>query len=244
MAIERLDKLLASQGIGSRKEVSRLIRDGRVKVNETIQQRPEYKVDPQQDTMAVDGEPIRFQRYLYLMMNKPRGVVSASKDPKCPTVIDLVPSQWRRRGLFPAGRLDKDTEGLLIITDDGEFAHQMLSPKKKIYKLYEAKVKGTVGDKEIAQFQEGIVFADGVQCLPAELTVVGRGEATVAQVKICEGKFHQVKKMFLAVGCEVIQLKRLKIGELSLDTQLNPGECREIVEIERKLALGQAISTK
>lgn len=237
MAKQRLDKLLASQGVGSRKEVSRLIRNGRVWVNSAVERRPECKVDPEQDAVALDGESIRFQRYLYLMMNKPKGVVSASRDPKCPTVVDLVPPKWRRRGLFPAGRLDKDTEGLLIITDDGEFAHRMLSPKKRIYKLYEAQVKGSVGEREIARFQEGIVFSDGTQCLPAELTVISRGETTTTQVEICEGKFHQVKKMFLALGCEVIQLKRLKIGNLALDSRLKPGECREIVETERNLAL-------
>lgn len=244
VAMERLDKLLASQGVGSRKEVTRLIRAGRVMVDGTAEKRPEDKFDPEQAEIWVEGKQLRFQRYLYLMMNKPKGVVSASSDPRCKTVVDLVPEQWRRKGLFPAGRLDKDTEGLLIITDDGAFAHQMLSPKKHVYKLYEAVVSGTVGEREIQKFREGIMFADGTQCLPAELKVTGCGEETTTQVKICEGKFHQIKKMFLAVGCEVVQLKRLKIGNLPLDSTLEPGKCREISEKERKMIFGQAFSTK
>lgn len=232
MPMERLDKILASQAVGSRSEVRALMKKGRVRVNGEVVKKPETKADPEADAILVDGAPLAFKRHLYLMMNKPAGVVSASSDARMQTVLDLVPPELFRRGLFPAGRLDRDTEGLLIITDDGGFAHRMLSPKSGVYKLYEAVVSAPVGEREIALFREGVCFQDGVRCLPAELTVLSPGEHPKVRVRICEGKFHQIKKMFLAVGCEVLQLKRVKIGNLMLDQNLEGGKCREITPEE------------
>lgn len=244
MAKERLDKLLSSQGLGSRKEVARLIRTGQVVVDGNVEKRPESKWDGEKAEILVQGSLLSVQKFCYLMMNKPKGVVSASRDPRCKTVVDLVPDKWRRPGLFPAGRLDKDTEGLLIITNDGDFAHHMLSPKKHVFKRYEAVISGTVGVPEIQRFQEGIVLSDGTKCLPAQLQVMERGETERVQVEICEGKFHQIKRMFYAVDCDVLQLKRLSIGALELDRALEPGMCREISEEERNLVFLRAFSTK
>ena len=244
MAKERLDKLLASQGMGSRKEVAHLIRTGQVIVDGNLEKHPESKWDPETASIVINGRSLLFQRFCYLMMNKPKGVISASNDPRCRTVIDLVPEKWRRKGLFPAGRLDKDTEGLLIITNDGDFAHRMLSPKKQVFKLYEAEVSGKIGEDQIQKFQEGIILEDGTKCLPAQLQVVRCDETSTVHVWICEGKFHQIKRMFLAVNSEVLRLKRLQIGQLALDQALEPGICREISEKERKLVFLQAFSTK
>ncbi len=234
MPMQRLDKILASQSVGSRSEVRALIKRGRVRLNGEVAKKPELKADPETDKIEIGEELLHFKRHVYLMMNKPGGVVSASNDTRMRTVIDLVPESLFRRGLFPAGRLDRDTEGLLIITDDGDFAHRMLSPKSAVYKLYEAQVSAPIGEREIALFREGIRFQDGTSCLPAELTVLCAGETPKVQVRICEGKFHQIKKMFLTVGCKVLQLKRVKIGGLVLDEKLKPGECREMSEEERR----------
>lgn len=233
--MERLDKILASQGVGSRKEAGTLIRRGSVYVNGALVSRPETKVDPEQDEITVDGKALRFQKYIYLMMNKPAGVVSASRDSREVTVVDLVPDIFLRRGIFPAGRLDRNTTGLLILTDDGEFAHRMLSPKKHVYKLYEATVDGPVGESEVEKFASGVILEDGMVCLPAGLTVVKEGSVSETLVEIREGKFHQVKKMFLTVGRKVLRLKRVRIGSLELDKTLKEGECRELTKEELKL---------
>lgn len=238
MSLERLDKVLSNQNIGSRKEIRELAKKGLIKVNGEIEKRYDIKIDADKDKISVNGQNITIKRYIYIMMNKPAGIVSASRDPKAKTVIDLVPLELLRKGLFPAGRLDKDTEGLLIITNDGDFSHRMLSPKRHIYKLYEAVVKGEISQREIDLFRNGIVFNDGTRCLPAELVIDKSGENSIVKVKICEGKFHQVKKMFLAVGSEVLYLKRWRIGNLDLDESLKLGECRELTakELERIFA--------
>lgn len=233
--MERLDKILSSQGVGSRKEAGILIRRGLVHVNGILATRPETKTDPERDQITIEGKPLRFQRHVYLMMNKPAGVVSASRDSREKTVVDLVPPVLSRRDLFPAGRLDRDTTGLLILTDDGELAHRMLSPKKHVYKLYEASVDGPVGAEEIEKFAAGVALEDGTVCLPAGLTVVKQGTAWETLVEIREGKFHQVKKMFLAVGRRVLRLKRVRIGGLELDKTLKEGECRELTKEELAL---------
>ena len=224
----RLDKLLASQGLGSRKDVQKLIRGGAVAVNGEIERSVEHKADPQADVITVEGQPLAYKEYLYLMMNKPAGVVSASNDAKERTVVDLVPQPLRRRGLFPAGRLDRDTTGLLILTDDGDFAHRMLAPKKHVYKLYQAELEGSLPPDAESAFAAGITLNDGTLCLPARLEVVSPFPPVRARVWIREGKFHQVKKMFLSQGCRVTGLKRLQIGGLCLDPALGPGECREL----------------
>ena len=232
MPIERIDKILVSQGIGSRKEVKSRIKSGEVAVDGKILRDSAQKIDPENQNITVCGEELHFRRYLYLMMNKPKGVLSASRDTRQQTVLDLIPQKWYRKGLFPAGRLDIDTVGLIIITDDGEFAHKMLSPKKKVYKRYEAVVDGMVTEKEQEQFREGIEFLDGTVCLPAELLIRKSAKQSEVTIEICEGKFHQIKKMFLAVGMKVLFLKRVQIGKLRLDPHLKEGECRELTQEE------------
>ena len=233
--MERLDKILASQGTRSRKEVRLLLRSGRVTLDGAIVCEGAVKVDPQRQTICVDGQAMAYQKYLYLMLNKPAGVISAAQDLKTKTVVDLVPESLRRKGLFPVGRLDKDTEGLLLITDDGDYAHRVISPKKEVNKFYEAVLDGPVGEEEKRAFAQGIVFLDGTRCLPAGLEVLKEGPQPLVQICIREGKFHQVKKMAKAVGREVLKLKRVQIGALMLDEKLPAGACRDLTESERQL---------
>jgi 16S rRNA pseudouridine516 synthase len=228
---ERLDKILALQCVVSRKDAGALIRRGVVSVNGEAVKKSDFKVDTLNDEIKVNGEILNFKEHLYIMMNKPDGVLSAARDPKAKTVIDLLPENLFRRGLFPAGRLDKDTEGLLIITDDGDFAHRMLSPKKHIYKYYEAVLENPISQTDIEEFKNGVVLND-MTCLPAELVILKEGNNPIVKVKIREGKFHQVKRMFLARNNKVLKLKRVKIGGLNLDESLLPGEARELKEIE------------
>lgn len=229
--MERIDKILSSQNLGSRKEVKALIKKGAVKINSRVCKSSDEKADPETDEISVWEQKLDFQRHMYIMMNKPQGVLSASNDKKAKTVIDLLPPDLKRKGLFPASRLDKDTEGLLIITDDGDFAHKMLSPKKKVYKLYMAELDGRITQETVKAFEQGIVFADGTQCLPAVLEKSDDNDY-ISFVKICEGKFHQVKKMFLCCGLTVKYLKRLEIGGLSLDENLKPGMSRKLTSCE------------
>lgn len=236
MPLERLDKILASQNVGSRKQVGERIRHGEVAVNGTVIKRPEQKVDAEKDRISVNGNPVYFRRFLYLMMNKPAGVLSASRDAHARTVLDLLPPEWKRRGLFPAGRLDRDTTGLLIITDDGDYAHRILAPKSHVWKRYHALLDRPIEPEDIERFRKGVVLPE-FTCLPAELAVLSRNEAEnrgcLAEVKIREGKFHQVKKMFAACGKTVLQLKRVAVGGLSLDSNLEEGEIRVLSETER-----------
>lgn len=222
--MERLDKFLAAQGKGTRKEVGRLIRSGAVDVDGVPVRDPAAKVDPSRQTVAVGGNPILWQEHLYIMMNKPAGVLSATEDRRQKTVLDLLPEDLRRRGLFPAGRLDKDTTGLLLITDDGDLAHRMLSPKKHVYKLYQARLDAPVTPEDVRAFEEGVRWEEEVYA-PARLWA-GEGDSFVAFAQVHEGRFHQVKRMFQARGKTVLSLKRLKIGGLSLDSTLQEGECR------------------
>lgn len=222
--IERLDKFLAAQGKGTRKEVGRLIRSGAVAVDGVPVRDPAAKVDPSCQTVAVGGSPILWQEHLYIMMNKPAGVLSSTEDRRQKTVLDLLPEDLRRRGLFPAGRLDKDTIGLLLITDDGDLAHRMLSPKKHVYKLYQARLDAPVTPEDVRAFEEGVRWGEEVYA-PARLWA-GEGDSFVAFAQVHEGRFHQVKRMFQARGKTVLSLKRLKIGGLSLDSTLQEGECR------------------
>ena len=230
MPKERLDKVLASQNIGSRKESGALIRRGVVTVNGQVVRQADSKVDPEQDAIAVEGQALHFQRYSYIMMNKPAGVLSAARDARQETVLDLLPPELKRRGLFPAGRLDRDTEGLLLITDDGDFAHRMLAPKSHVYKLYVAELDLPATQEDVRAFAAGVELSDRI-CLPAELRLL---DATRVQVQICEGKFHQVKRMFAAVGHPLTALKRLEIGGVRLDEALAEGEFRPLTEAELK----------
>ena len=187
------------------------------------QRDPSAKVDPEAAQVTVNGIPVRYSKYLYILMNKPAGVLSATEDRRQKTVLDLLPEGLRRRGLFPAGRLDKDTTGLLLITDDGELAHKMLSPKNHVYKQYRAQLDAPVEEADIQAFAAGVAW-EGEQYAPARLWV--EQDPRAAFVEIREGRFHQVKRMFQARGKTVLQLKRLKIGGLWLDSTLQEGECR------------------
>lgn len=232
---ERLDKFLASQGLGTRKEVGKLIRSGAVTVDGVSQRDPGAKVDPGKQQVAVEGRSVSYQEHLYIMMNKPAGVLSATEDRHAETVLDLLPEELRRRGLFPAGRLDKDTTGLMLITDDGELAHRMLSPKKHVYKLYLATLDAPVTEEDVEAFQAGIHWA-GESYAPGRLWT--KEDPFQGYVEIREGRFHQVKRMFEARGKTVQQLKRLKIGGLALDDTLGEGECRLLTPEEVESIFG------
>ena len=224
----RLDRYFSSQSLCSRKEAVKRIRGGLVSVNNAVVKDPGAHVAPGSDQIRLSGLPLDYQQFTYLMMNKPADVLSAARDSRAPTVLQLLPHHLLRRGLFPAGRLDKDTTGLLIITDDGDYAHRMLSPKNKVYKLYRAGLRRAVTEVDIKHFHDGISF-QGAHYAPAELTRTGNHEAIV---KICEGKYHQVKHMFEFTGNEVMKLQRIQIGDLMLDQGLKQGETRSMTPQE------------
>ena len=224
----RLDKLLAHSGYGSRKEVKELIRKGQVSVNEVIVKDDDFKVDEVNDEVIVEGIIVDYQKFIYIMMNKPDGVLSATYDPKDPIVLDLI-EDVPTRGLFPVGRLDKDSEGLLLITNDGKLAHELLSPKKHVDKVYYIEYSGEL-DKDVeSKFNEGVILEDGYKCLPGKIELL---EDNKAYVTISEGKFHQVKRMINMCNGEVTYLKRVKFGPLDLDESLNEGEYRFLSNLE------------
>lgn len=229
----RLDRWLADMTRLSRKEAGKLIRKRKVLVNETINRDPASLLDPARDTVLLDGQPILYEPYQYFLLNKPAGVLSAVKDAKRRTVIDLLPPQ-RRSDLFPVGRLDLDTTGLMLITNDGELAHRLLSPARHVDKTYLAWLKGIPDERAICRFAEGIVYDADLRAKPAELLVVktdADNGTAMAQVTIQEGKFHQVKKMFAAVNCEVTQLQRISFGPLQLQ-DLDLGKSRLLTKEE------------
>lgn len=232
---ERLDKLLASTGRWSRSEAKRLVREGRVRASGQVAASAEEKYDAETAAIAVNGEPVRLRRYAYVMLHKPAGVLSATEDGRGKTVLDLLPEAYQKRGLFPVGRLDKDTEGLLLLTDDGQLAHDLLSPKKHVDKLYYARVEGELDDGDRAAFAEGMTLGDGLRCLPAEMEIVSAGAESEARVTVREGKFHQIKRMFAARGKPVLYLKRIAMGPLKLDEALAPGAWRELTAEEEKM---------
>lgn len=231
--MERLDKTLSAQGALTRSEAGRAIRCGRVTVDGKVCRQAAQKIDPEQQTVALDGRELNTARFVYWMLNKPAGILCVSRDPKVPTVIDLLPAEHRRRGLFPAGRLDKDTHGLVLITDDGDFAHRMLSPRHHIPKTYHARLDKPLTEEMAEAFRAGPTLADGTRCLPARLTVLEAGDKPLAEVVIYEGKYHQIKRMFAAVGCHVDWLKRVQMGGLSLDESLAEGQCRPLTSEEK-----------
>ena len=232
MPMERLDKLLASTGRWSRAEVKRLVREGRVLADGRVAASAQEKYDAETVRFTVDGEPLQVREYAYVMLHKPAGVLSATEDGRGKTVLDLLPEPYRKRGLFPVGRLDKDTEGLLLLTDDGALAHALLSPKKHVDKVYFTRVEGTLTEEDCAAFAAGMVLGDGLECLPAGLEILSAGAESEALVTLREGKFHQIKRMLAARGKPVRYLKRLSMGSLSLDEALAPGEWRELTETE------------
>ncbi len=229
MALTRLDKFLAEQGLASRKELKKLIKSGRVTVDGQPALRPEQKLDPENSQVRLDGEPLRYARHRYYMMDKPTGVLTATEDARQETVLDLVTPEMRRMGLFPVGRLDKDTSGLLLLTNDGDFAHRVLSPKSGVEKLYYAVVEGNPSQEDAEAFRKGLVLADGTVCLPAKMEPLGGGRCLVT---VKEGKYHQVKRMLASRGTPVRQLRRLRIGGLELDGSLGPGNYRELEEAD------------
>lgn len=230
MSLERLDKLLSSTGRWSRREVKDLVRQGRVLADGLPAARPEDKYDPAAAVIQVDGQRVDCAPYVYVMMHKPAGLLSATEDRSQPTVLDLLPPELRRRGLFPVGRLDKDTTGLLLLTDDGPLAHALLSPKKHVDKVYWARVEGRVDREDTDALAAGMALGDGQRCLPAGLEPLGDGLECLVTLR--EGKYHQVKRMLAARGKPVLALRRLSMGPLSLDLSLGPGNWRFLTAIE------------
>lgn len=228
----RLDKLLSNMGYGSRKEIKIIVKSKAVEVNGKVAKDVSMHVDSEMDEILVSGEKVIYTEFVYLMMNKPPGVISATEDKKDQTVIDLLEPIDQHFQPFPVGRLDKDTEGLLLITNDGHLTHQLLSPKKHVPKLYFAEIEGLVTEEDILKFKEGVILEDGYLTKSGDLTILRSGETSEIELVITEGKFHQVKRMFEAVGKRVTYLKRLKMGSLELDSSLTLGQYRPLTEKE------------
>lgn len=229
----RLDKLLSNMGLGTRSEVRKLITHGNVTVNEEVIKKIGFPVKENTDIVLLRGQPVGFVKNVYIMLNKPQEVISATEDENHKTVIDIVSEKYGNRKLFPVGRLDIDTEGLILITDDGDFSHNLMSPKKHVNKTYFAKVEGTVTEETIELFKKGIVFEDGTLCKPGELKIINiSNKHSNVELTITEGKFHQVKRMFAVVDMFVVYLKRISIGRISLDSSLELGEFRELTKEE------------
>ncbi len=236
MGLKRLDKLIALNCNVSRKDARKLIKDSAVTVNSRVCLRAEELVDPETDDIDVKGYNFTAKEHIYIMLNKPQGVISATTDPKKKTVIDIIPDALKRRSLFPAGRLDRDTTGLLIITDDGAFAHRIMSPAHHVFKTYQAVLSFPIDENDIEKLESGITLGDGTECLPAKVRPFTTDEGLpAAEIKIREGKYHQVKRMFHALGNNVEQLRRIQIGSLKLDFTIPEGDCRELTSEELEL---------
>lgn len=232
---ERLDKILSNMGYGSRRDVKKYIKEGLIKVNNETVLNSDYKLDPYEDIIFFKDEEVVYKKYIYLMMNKPQGLVSSTDDPLTKTVIDLLSDDYLIYNPFPVGRLDKDTEGLLIISNDGKMAHELLSPRKGVNKKYYVEVDGVIEEEHIIVFREGVVLDDGYKALPAELEIIESSIFSKAYVTIQEGKYHQVKRMFQSINMEVLYLKRISMGLLELDEALGKGQYRELREDELDL---------
>jgi len=239
MAMERIDKVLSNMGYGSRKEIKEKIKKKQILVNgETIKD-PGFKVNPEEDKMIIEGEEVFYRKYIYLMMNKPKGVVSATFDNHDQTVIDLLPFDYLAFSPAPVGRLDKDTVGLLLITNDGELNHRILSPRKHVDKVYYAYLREEAKEEDVLAFKKGVILDDGYKCMEAGLSI-GEEDKREVYVTLHEGKFHQVKRMFIARDNEVQYLQRISFGTLTLDENLEEGEVRELTEEElNKLISGE-----
>ena len=230
----RIDKFLSKQLNISRSQVKQILKSGRVNVNDNFVYRGEDKIDPDCAQVFVDGQAVNYSKNVYIMLNKPKGILSASNDKNRRTVIDLIPEEMKRQGLFPVGRLDKDTTGLLIITDDGESAHKIISPKNKTGKVYIAVLDGSLSDDMIDAFKSGVTLADGTKCRPSKLEII---DSTKAKLTLFDGKYHQVKRMFGVFGLGVLELHREAIGELYLPKDLKTGECRFLDDFDIKKTL-------
>lgn len=231
----RIDKLLAHSGLGTRKEVKKLLKSSIIEINGEIVKDPKTQVDPDQDEIKIAGDPLDYQEFVYFMLNKPAGVISATEDVMHETVLDLLELSDIVQEPHPVGRLDIDTEGLLLLTNDGGLTHRLLSPKHHVDKTYLAEIEGIVTDEDVAAFRKGVELDDGYQTMPAELKVLAVDEESQTsniEITIQEGKFHQVKRMFHAVGKEVLYLKRLSMGPLTLDPHLELGAYRECTKEE------------
>ncbi len=232
---QRLDKVLSNFGFGSRNEIKRLVKNGLVVVDGIAVRDASMHVDPENSVITVNGKKLNYRKFIYIMMNKPAGIISATYDAKLTTAIDILPEEFACFDLFPAGRLDIDTEGMLLLTNDGQLAHDILSPKKHVDKRYYALIDGQVTDEDVGRFADGVVIDDGYKTMPAELFIIRSGLRSEIELVLHEGKFHQVKRMFEAVGKKVVYLKRIQMGGLRLDESLEPGECRELTAEEVKL---------
>lgn len=231
----RIDKMLANLGYGSRKEVKQLLKSGAVKVDDAVVKDAKQHVNPETETVTLNGEIIEYKEFIYLMMNKPPGVLSATEDNNDETVIDLLELEDQVYEPFPVGRLDKDTEGLLLITNDGQLAHRLLSPKKHVPKTYFAVIDQEVTIEDVKAFAQGVVLDDGYKTKPGDLKILKSGIRSDIELTITEGKFHQVKRMFQAVGKRVVYLQRISMGPLALDETLELGEYRELTDEEVEL---------
>lgn len=233
--MERLDKILSNFGYGSRKDVKKIIKKGMVKVQGSIVKDSGTLIDPEKEEILINGIKLNYKKFIYVMLNKPDGVISATFDNREKTVLDLLPEKYKVREPFPIGRLDKDTVGLLFMTNDGEFNHFLISPKNHVDKVYYAKVKGIVSDDDIMAFKAGVTLEDGYKCMKAALKIASvnnENDISEVYVTIQEGKFHQVKRMFESVGKSVVYLKRISFGGVPLDESLDEGECRELTKEE------------
>ena len=231
----RIDKLLANSGYGSRKDVKKLLKSGAVLCNDAKIADPKAHVDPDKDRITVYGEQVQYREFIYVMMNKPKGYISATEDDRLETVLDLLEPEDAHMKPFPVGRLDRDTEGLLVLTNDGQLAHDVLAPKKHVPKTYYAIIDGAVDEVDIERFKQGVTLDDGYVTKPGELTIIKSGQQSEIELIITEGKFHQVKRMFESVGKKVLYLKRIAMGALVLDESLELGEYREMTEEELAL---------
>ena len=237
--MERIDKILSNLGYGTRKDLKKIVKNGMVQVNGITIKDSAMKVDPEKDKIVINGEEIFYREFIYLMMNKPAGVVSATFDNRDETVIDLLEVEHQVFEPFPVGRLDKDTVGLLLLTNDGELNHRLISPKWKVDKVYFAKIDQKVTQEDIEKFKHGITLDDGYRCKEAILEIQKASEeGSEIVLTIQEGKFHQVKRMFEAVGKKVTYLKRIEFGTLPLDEDLEEGEYRELTEEEIAILKG------
>ncbi|MGB7605989.1 MAG: pseudouridine synthase [Lutisporaceae bacterium] len=232
---QRIDKILANLGYGTRKEVKEIIKSGAVEVEGVIITDTGFQVETETQIIKVNGKELLYRQYIYIMMNKPQGVISATEDNREDTVVELLKDDYRAFNPAPVGRLDKDTEGLLLLSNDGQLAHRLLSPKKHVPKTYFANIEGSVGEKDIEAFHQGVILEDGYKTLPAKLKVLVPGEISQVEIIIYEGKYHQIKRMFEAVEKKVVYLKRIAMGDLKLDESLQLGEYRELFAEELEL---------
>lgn len=231
--LNRIDKIISENLCISRKDAKNLISTSRVKVDGIICKKSDEKVYDS-STIEVDNKKINCMKNIYIMLNKPKGIVSASEDSRNKTVVDILPEEYKRKNIFPAGRLDKDTVGFVLITDDGDFAHRILSPKNHIEKTYVAEIEKNLSDEDIEKFENGITLGDGTVCLSAKVRML---EENLAEIKIVEGRYHQVKRMFASLGNKVVSLKRTSMGKLKLDENLAEGECRLLNKEELDLII-------